>query len=97
MSANDNDAEHMRIDDLLEMAARDLPEGWSVRIDVECDGAWVKAVAPDGVEYEVDSDEMEISDLVRDAIVVATANDQVDTSDGKKIHNPIDTTLPPSV
>jgi hypothetical protein len=64
----------MRIDDLLEMAARDLPEGWSVRIEVERGAAWVKAIAPDGVEYDIDSDEAEIADLVRDAIKVATAN-----------------------
>jgi hypothetical protein len=63
----------MRIDDLLEMAARDLPEGWSVRIEVERGAAWVKTVAPDGVEYDIDSDEAEIADLVRDAIEVATA------------------------
>ena len=64
----------MRIDDLLEMAARDLPHGWSVRIEAERGAAWVKAVAPDGIEYEIDSDEAEIADLVRDAIEVATAN-----------------------
>jgi len=64
----------MRIDDLLEMAARDLPQGWSVRIEVQRGAAWVKAVAPDGVEYEIDSDEADIADLVRDAIEVATAN-----------------------
>ena len=64
----------MRIDDLLEMAARDLPEGWSVRIEVERGAAWVKAIAPDGVKHDIDSDEAEITDLVRDAIEVATAN-----------------------
>lgn len=64
----------MRINDLLEMAARDLPEGWSVRIEVERGSAWVNTIAPDGVEYEIDSDEAEIADLVRDAIEVATAN-----------------------
>ena len=64
----------MRIDDLLEMAARDLPEGWSVRIEVEHGAAWVKAIAPNGVEYDIDSDEPEIADMVRDAIEFATAN-----------------------
>lgn len=64
----------MRIDDLLEMAARDLPEGWSVRIEVERGAAWVKIVAPDGVEYDIDSDETCIAGLVQDAIEVARAN-----------------------
>jgi len=66
----------MRIDDLLEMAAGNLPKGWSVRIEVECGAAWVKAIAPNGVGYDIDSDEEEIADLVRDAIEVATANAQ---------------------
>ena len=70
----------MRIDDLLEMAARVLPEGWSVRIEVERGAAWVKTVAPDGVEYDIDSDEAEIADLVRDAIEVATANAPLERS-----------------
>jgi hypothetical protein len=67
----------MRIDDLLEMAARDLPKGWSVRIEVENGAAWVKTIAPDGIEYDIDSDEAEIADLVRDAIEVAIANKEV--------------------
>jgi hypothetical protein len=64
----------MRIDELVEMAARDLPDGWSVRIEVENGAAWVKTIAPDGIEYEIDSDAAEIADVVRDAIEVATVN-----------------------
>ena len=74
----------MRIEDLLEMAARDLPEGWSVRLEVERGAAWVKAVAPDGVEFEIDSDEAEIADLMRVAIEVANANAEAHASATKE-------------
>lgn len=61
----------MRIDDLLEAVSGMLPDGWSVRIEVENGASWVAAVSPIGNVHNVDSDVAEIENLIYEAIAIA--------------------------
>jgi hypothetical protein len=56
------------LNDAVEEACGELPEGWMVLIYLERGAGWVELVHPDGDMHEVHADEMSISDLVRDAI-----------------------------
>lgn len=61
----------MRIDDLLESISGRLPDGWSVRCEVENGAAWVCAVAPDGELHHIHSNETDIEIEMEEATVMA--------------------------
>jgi hypothetical protein len=74
----------MRIDDLLEAVSGKLPEGWSVRCEVENGAAWVEAVGPDGRRYSIDSDETDIERQMNEATEMAQRLDSEAKRKGKR-------------
>ena len=58
----------MKIQALLETAARDLPPGWTIQICVERGAAWVRLEAPGEVPVEIDSADLSIEEQVALAI-----------------------------
>ena len=56
------------LNDAVEEACGELPEGWMVLIYLERGAGWVDLSDPDGDCIEVHEDETSISDLVREAV-----------------------------
>jgi hypothetical protein len=56
------------LNDAVEEACGELPEGWMVLISLERGAGWVDLIYPDGRMHEVHEDETSVSDLVREAI-----------------------------
>ena len=58
------------LDDLLEKAAEVLPEGWSLRIDVERGSGGVTMIRPDGSEEDIQPEDMNIKEQFARAILL---------------------------
>jgi hypothetical protein len=56
------------LNDAVEEACGELPEGWQVCINMEHGAGWVDLFDPDGDCIEVHEDETSVPDLVREAI-----------------------------
>lgn len=65
------------LNDELDYAAEHLPEGWSIRIDVERGVGSVTAIRPDGTEVDMHDGESDLSEQFRTAIRLAY--DEIDT------------------
>ena len=69
----------MTLEQVIECAAMTLPEGWRVRLEVEEGAAWVKAIRPDDTEVDINSDEADLTELVRLAIGLARDESSANT------------------
>jgi hypothetical protein len=56
------------LNDAVEEACGELPDGWQVIINMERGAGWVDLFDPDGDCIEVQEDETSVSDLVREAV-----------------------------
>jgi len=61
----------MSIQELMEIAARDLPEGWVIEIYVEQGSAGVRLEDPDGDGMQCDFVGLDIEEQVKTAIKTA--------------------------
>lgn len=59
------------MDELLELAAKLLPEGWQIRIDAERNAASVTLIDPAGKETDMHIDRAPLSFQFKGAIVAA--------------------------
>jgi len=55
----------------IEMAAGNLPPGWSLRIDVENGWGGVTAIRPDGTEVDMDTGANCLAEQVADVMALA--------------------------
>jgi hypothetical protein len=58
----------MTLEQRIDSACEHLPDGWSIRIDIERDACNVTAVRPDGTEVQMDDGELDIEQQVMEAI-----------------------------
>lgn len=65
--------EHLATGYAIERAASDLPDGWSIRIDLEAGAGSVCAVDPQGREFDIDSGDL-FSEQINEAVDVAKEN-----------------------
>jgi len=59
------------LEELIEIAAEHLPEGWQIEIRVENGSGTVTAFRPDGSEVHMDDGENDMAQQFRDAILLA--------------------------
>lgn len=63
----------------INRAATDLPEDWSIRIDLECGSGQVEIISPDGSGIDIDSGDL-FSSQINEAIDAALAAQQQEKS-----------------
>jgi hypothetical protein len=62
----------MTLDEALQRAARDLPDGWLIQVGVERGAAWIELHNPDGDGVNFDSSpDKTLAEQLDDAIVEA--------------------------
>lgn len=59
------------LNQLINRACSELPEGWNIRIEMERNAGWVELLNPDGEEVEFPSDHEHLADSLLDAIEAA--------------------------
>lgn len=62
----------MTLEEAIEMAAKDLPEGYEIKVRVERGSAWVVLCDRDGCEEAIDETDMTFAEMV--AAAVESAN-----------------------
>ncbi len=58
----------MEVQDLLNSASRDLPQGWLIQISIEKGAAWVELQDPEGEIIPIYEDDTPIEEQVKIAI-----------------------------
>jgi hypothetical protein len=99
----------MTLEQRIESACEQLPEGWRIRIDIEKHSGTVTAIRPDDTEVPMGDGESDLEEQVRDAGLLARdeiaadklslENDQAEASGarGRPIANPdAPAALPPA-
>jgi hypothetical protein len=61
----------MTLEQRIESACGNLPDGWSIRIDIERDAADVTAIRPDATEVQMSDGELDLEEQVGAAICLA--------------------------
>ena len=74
--------EELSIGKAINRAARDLPEGWEIRIDLERHAGVVHLTDPEGNETMIDGSGELFSDQINDAIDAALASAAQPAADG---------------
>lgn len=67
----------MNLEQAVEYAAEKLPDGWSIRIEVENGASWVEANRPDGRTIQIDVGDSDLVEQVIAAVNVA----RIETTD----------------
>ena len=66
------------LDDALQSAARDLPEGWSIIVQIERGAGWVELYNADGARIDFENVDRDLHEQVAEALKVALAKEPSD-------------------
>lgn len=67
------------LEELIELAAETLPEGWMTEVHAESCSGFVKAIRPDQTEVIMDDGESDITEQFRNAMILADEETKADT------------------
>jgi hypothetical protein len=70
--------------EMLEHAAKHLPDGWKINIQVRYGARSVIAICPDGVEVDMHEDDVCIADQILNAVSLSVHEELVNKMDSKK-------------
>jgi hypothetical protein len=59
------------LEEAINEAARDLPEGWTIGLMVENGAAWIELYDPDDCGIDVDTADLSLSEMVKKALALA--------------------------
>lgn len=80
----------MTLEQRIESACEQLPEGWRIRIDIEKHSGTVTAIRPDETEVDMGDGESDLEEQVRAACVLARdeiAADKIFGANNKLSHD----------
>ena len=66
----------MKLSDQIEIAARDLPQGYIINIGIEAGAAWVSLTTPKGTDVSIDDGGYGLSLGVKMALFMALAEQE---------------------